>query len=142
MKNKIFIILLLALASFNTYAQKQKPNIIFILTDDQRYDAMGFMQHYPFLTTPNIDRIRNEGVHFENSFVTLSMCAPSRAGILTGTYPQVNDVNTNVEGREFNPDKTPSFPIVLQQNGYKTAPLLRDCIAWFYKQYMSGFKNY
>tara|TARA_B110000008_G_scaffold245353_1_gene255553 strand:- start:276 stop:2318 length:2043 start_codon:yes stop_codon:yes gene_type:complete len=94
---------------------------VFILTDDQRFDAMGFMGHYPFLETPNLDRIRDEGVHLENSFVTLSMCAPARAGFLTGTYPHVNGVNTNVEGREFNPDKTPSFPQVLQANGYKTA---------------------
>ena len=65
-------------------------------------------------------RIRNEGVHFKNSFVVLSMCGPSRASILTGTYPQVNGVTTNVEGREFDPDKTPSFPLVLQQNGYRT----------------------
>tara|TARA_B110000003_G_scaffold266846_1_gene294366 strand:- start:47 stop:2224 length:2178 start_codon:yes stop_codon:yes gene_type:complete len=98
-----------------------RPNIVFILTDDQRFDAMGFMGHYPFLETPNLDRIRDEGVHLENSFVTLSMCAPARAGFLTGTYPHVNGVNTNVEGREFNPDKTPSFPQVLQANGYKTA---------------------
>jgi N-acetylglucosamine-6-sulfatase len=102
-------------------AQEVKPNIVFILTDDQRYDAMGFMQHYPFLKTPNIDRIAHEGAHFQNSFVTLSMCAPSRAGILTGTYPQVNGVTTNVEGREFDPDKTPSFPLILQEYGYKTA---------------------
>ena len=49
------------------------------------------------------------------------MCAPARAGYLTGTYPQVNGVCTNVEGREFNQDKTPSFPLLLQGGGYKTA---------------------
>jgi len=98
----------------------RRPNIIFILTDDQRYDAMGFMGAYPFLKTPNMDRIREEGVHFKNSYTVLSMCGPSRASILTGTYPQVNGVITNVEGREFDPDKTPSFPQVLQQNGYRT----------------------
>ena len=101
-------------------AADKGPNIIFILTDDQKYDAMGFMGHYPFLKTPNIDRIRNEGVHFKNSFVTLSMCAPARAEFLTGTYPQVNGVCTNVEGREFNQNKTPSFPLLLQRAGYET----------------------
>lgn len=101
-------------------AAPRSPNMIFILTDDQRYDAMGFMGAYPFLKTPNMDRIREEGVHFKNSFVVLSMCGPSRASILTGTYPQVNGVTTNVEGREFDPNKTPSFPMILQQNGYTT----------------------
>jgi len=101
-------------------AEARRPNMIFILTDDQRYDAMGFMGAYPFLKTPNMDRIREEGVHFKNSFVVLSMCGPSRASILTGTYPQVNGVTTNLEQREFNQDKTPSFPLLLQQNGYTT----------------------
>jgi len=108
-------------ASTGSSTDKDRPNIVFILTDDQKYDAMGFMNHYPWLKTPNIDRIRNEGVYYKNSFVTLSMCAPARAGFLTGTYPQVNGVTTNVEGREFNQNKTPSFPLVLQQNGYKTS---------------------
>jgi len=115
------ILLLSTLVVGASLAHAKKPNIVFILTDDQKYDAMGFMQHYPFLKTPNIDRIRHEGVHYKNSFVTLSMCAPARAGFLTGTYPQVNGVCTNVEGREFNQHKTPSFPLVLQQNGYKTS---------------------
>jgi N-acetylglucosamine-6-sulfatase len=82
---------------------------------------MGFMGHYPFLKTPNLDRIRKEGTHLKNAFATLSMCAPSRASFLTGTYPHVHGVNTNVEQREYNPDKTPSFPMVLQAAGYKTA---------------------
>lgn len=116
---KIVMLILFALVGLSV-AEQQRPNMIFILTDDQRYDAMGFMGAYPFLKTPNMDRIRDEGVHFKNSFVVLSMCGPSRASILTGTYPQVNGVITNVEGREFDPDKTPSFPLVLQQNGYRT----------------------
>ncbi|MGY8692968.1 MAG: sulfatase-like hydrolase/transferase, partial [Verrucomicrobiia bacterium] len=61
-----------------------KPrNVIFILTDDHRYDAMGFMGH-PFLKTPGLDRIAAEGVHLKNAFVTTSLCSPSRASILTG----------------------------------------------------------
>jgi arylsulfatase A-like enzyme len=98
----------------------EKPNIIFILVDDLRWDAMGFMGKYSFLKTPNIDRLRKEGVHFQNAFCTHSLCAPSRATILTGTFPQRNGVTTNQEGREFNPDKTPSFAQILQKNNYKT----------------------
>ena len=99
----------------------EKPNIILILVDDLRYDAMGFTGKYPFLKTPNIDRLRAEGVHFQNAFCTHSLSAPSRATILTGTFPQVNGVITNQEGREFNPDKTPSFAQILQHENYKTA---------------------
>ena len=99
----------------------ERPNIIYVLVDDLRWDAMGFTGSYPFLRTPNIDKLRKEGVHFENTFCTHSLSAPSRASMLTGMFPQTNGVSTNQEGREFNPDITPSFPQILQENGYKTA---------------------
>lgn len=99
----------------------ERPNIIFVLVDDMRWDAMGFTGKYPFLQTPNIDQLRKEGVHFENAFCTHSLCATSRATILTGMFPQTNGVSTNQEGREFNPDITPSFAQILQHEGYKTA---------------------
>jgi arylsulfatase A-like enzyme len=102
-------------------SKAEKPNIVFILVDDLRWDVMGFTGHYPFLKTPNIDQLRKEGVHFQNAFCTHSLSAPSRATILTGMFPQTNGVSTNQEGREFNPDKTPSFAQILQQEGYKTA---------------------
>ena len=104
--------------------QKQRtnrPNIIFVLVDDLRWDAMGFMGQYTFLKTPHIDQLRYEGVHFKNAFCTHSLCAPSRATFLTGMFPQTNGVSTNQEGRELNPDKTHSFGQILQGEGYKTA---------------------
>ena len=58
------------------------PNIIFILNDDQRYDAMGFLD--PALKTPNMDRIAREGVHFPNAFVTTALCSPTRGALLAG----------------------------------------------------------
>lgn len=99
----------------------EHPNIIYVLVDDLRWDAMGFTGVYPFLKTPNIDKLRNEGVHFQNAFCTHALSAPSRATMLTGMFPQANGVSTNQEGREYNPDLTPSFPQILQENGYKTA---------------------
>lgn len=74
--------------------KKTRPNVIVILTDDHRWDAFGFMKH-PFLQTPNLDRIANEGVVFENAFVTTSLCSPSRASFLTGDYPHKHGVVTN-----------------------------------------------
>ena len=57
---------------------------IFILSDDHRYDFMGFMGKPEFLETPNMDRIAKEGANIENAFVTTSLCSPSHATILTG----------------------------------------------------------
>ena len=75
-------------------AADKKPNIVFILTDDHRWDAFGFMGH-AFLQTPNLDRIANEGVVFDNTFVTTSLCSPSRASFLTGNYAHTHGVVTN-----------------------------------------------
>ena len=100
--------------------QAEQPNFLFILTDDQRYDAMGALGH-PFLETPNLDRIRNEGVHLKNAFVTTSLCSPSRASILTGTYAHTHGVFNN-NFTEFNPEKTPSYHEILRKEaGYQTA---------------------
>jgi len=63
-------------------APARKPNIIFILSDDHRWDHMSCMGH-PFLETPNLDRIAREGTLCENAFVTSSLCSPSRASFLT-----------------------------------------------------------
>jgi len=124
-KNEVLNPLLIAVSLFQpgislAQTKDEKPNIIFVLVDDLRWDAMGFTGQYPFLKTPNIDRLRAEGVHFQNAFCTHSLCAPSRATILTGMFPQTNGVSTNQEGREYNPDKTPSFAQILQKNNYKT----------------------
>lgn len=94
-----------------------RPNIIFILIDDMRFDAFGLMGH-PFLETPNIDKIARQGVLFENSFVTDSLCSPSRATILTGLYAHRHGVLDNVTPM---PANTALFPIELQKAGYDTA---------------------
>ena len=61
-----------------------KPrNVVFILSDDHRYDAMSFMGHQ-FAKTPHMDSMAKNGVHLKNAFVTTSLCSPSRASILTG----------------------------------------------------------
>ncbi|VGO23551.1 sulfatase family protein [Pontiella sulfatireligans] len=101
-------------------AADSRPNIIFILTDDQRFDAMGFTGRFPWLETPNLDRIRHEGVHFANAFTTHSLCGPSRAGFLTGMHSHRNGITTNQEGRELDHDKTPTFGQYLQNAGYDT----------------------
>lgn len=97
-----------------------RPNIIFILSDDHRYDAMGFIGKYSYLQTPNLDRIAKEGAYFKNAFVTISVCAPSRASFLTGMYPHTHGVGSNQDERECNWNKTPSFGQTLHDAGYRT----------------------
>jgi N-acetylglucosamine-6-sulfatase len=91
-------------------------NVVFILADDHRYDAMGFMGH-PIVKTPGMDRIAKNGAHLQNAFVTTALCSPSRASILTGLYAhqhKVVDNNTPV------PPGTTYFPQYLQLAGYQT----------------------
>lgn len=108
--------LLLTAAGFSK-AESSRPNILIVLTDDHRYDALGFLGH-PFLETPNLDRIATEGVYLKNAVVTTSLCSPSRASILTGLYAHNHRVVDN-----YNPidrDLT-YFPKYLQDIGYETA---------------------
>ena len=74
--------------SFGGAGPRETPrNIVLLLSDDHRYDFMGFMDRAPgFLETPNLDRMAREGAHLVNAFVSTSLCSPSRASILTGQY--------------------------------------------------------
>src|SRR5215210_4524472 len=97
------ILLLVAFASAHDADRPPaRPNFLFIYTDDQRWDAMGVVQReqgdrarFPWLTTPNMDRLAAGGVRFRNAFVTLSLCAPSRSAFLTGRYGHANGVVDN-----------------------------------------------
>lgn len=95
----------------------QQPNVIFILSDDHRYDFMGFMDRVPYLETPNMDRMAEEGAHIQNAFVTTSLCSPSRASILTGQYTHRHGV---VDNQSPVPDSAHFFPQYLQKDGYET----------------------
>lgn len=74
--------------------RKDRPNVIFFMTDDQRWDSLGRAGN-PWLKTPNMDRIANEGAYFNNCFVTNSICGPSRATCLTGKYSHNTGVKYN-----------------------------------------------
>jgi arylsulfatase A-like enzyme len=102
--------------SGNSADDEGRMNVIFILTDDQRYDELGFMN--PVLETPHMDRLAAEGVHFQNAFVTTSLCSPSRASILTGQYMHNHGVVDNNSGIA---EGTVFFPSYLQKAGYQTA---------------------
>ena len=98
--------------------QGAKPrNVVFILTDDHRYDAMSFMDH-PFAKTPHMDTMAKNGAHLKNAFVTTSLCSPSRASILTGLYTFRHRV---IDNQRPVPEGTKFFPQYLQKSGYTTA---------------------
>ena len=108
---------------FNIFGQENlhasRPmNVIFILSDDHRYDFMSFLDTPPFLETPNLDRIREKGMHFRNAFVSTALCSPSRASILTGQYAHRHGV---VDNQRPVPEGTVFFPQILQGIGYQTA---------------------
>ena len=99
------------------FGQGQRPNIIFILSDDHRWDYMSCMDH-PFLQTPSMDRLANEGVLFSNAFVTTSLCSPSRASFITGRYAHNHGVQNNTT--PWNNENV-TFMELLKQVGYDTA---------------------
>ena len=99
-------------------APNTPKNIIFILADDHRYDAIGFTGKFAGLKTPALDRMAREGAHLQNAFVATSLCSPSRATILTGLYPHKHTI---VDNQAPMPDGLMFFPQYLQKAGYKTA---------------------
>ncbi|MBX6314203.1 MAG: sulfatase-like hydrolase/transferase, partial [Isosphaeraceae bacterium] len=110
----------LALAGSVTAAEAPaRPNIVFILVDDLRWDALGCTGH-PFAETPNIDRIAREGVNFRNAFVTTPLCSPSRASFLTGRYVHAHGVKGNGDNSALS-HRLVTFPRLLHDAGYETA---------------------
>ena len=94
-----------------------RPNILFIMTDDHAAHAMSCYGSR-INTTPNLDRIAQGGMRFDNCFCTNSICGPSRATILTGTYNHVNGMTT-LDSRHDN--RQLNFAKLLQGVGYQTA---------------------
>lgn len=117
----LFALLALGLAGVMTSCEQEKknerPNIVFIMSDDHAYQAISAYDN-KLIETPNIDRIAKRGMLFTNASVTNSICAPSRATILTGKHSHINGKVDNV-----NPFDTTNvtFPQLLQEAGYQTA---------------------
>ncbi|WP_281541843.1 sulfatase family protein [Maribacter aestuarii] len=124
MKKVIPIVLILMLCiAFSCNEQvveekvREKPNIIFIMSDDHAYQAISAYND-KLIQTPNIDRIAKEGITFTNASVTNSICAPSRATILTGKHTHINGKTDNQ--RPFDTTQV-TFPQLFQKAGYQTA---------------------
>ena len=117
----VFFIFLLFIVSCKQEEAVKKPNFLFVLVDDQPFDALESSGRYPFLKTPNMQRLQDEGAIFNNYYVTQSICSPSRASFLTGTYPHIHGVNQN--NKYVDPDWETYKPYNshLQKAGYETA---------------------
>jgi len=116
------LVLILPVSSFGqpvAAALKPRPNIVFILIDDLRWDELGIAGH-PYIKTPNIDRIGREGAVFRNAFMTTPLCSPSRASFLTGQYAHTHGITDNVD-RSAASHQLRTFPNLLHQSGYETA---------------------
>ena len=124
------LVILLSLFSISTFAQ-DRPNIIYIMSDDHDADAIS-AYNKKLISTPNIDRISNEGILFNKCFVANSICSPARATLLTGQHSHKNGVKDNFT--RFDSSKI-TMPKLLQQSGYQTAIIGK----WHLHSYPAGF---
>ncbi len=122
---RLCLLLLSAILSTSVVQAAARPNLLFIYTDDQRYDAVSVVQkeqgergRFPWFQTPNMDRLAADGVRFRNAFVVCSLCAPSRAVNLTGRYNHFNGIASNF--RPFPLDNV-THASLLRAAGYTTA---------------------
>ena len=118
--NVVFIVVLILIISACTEKKEktpQRPNILFIMSDDHAYQAISAYSK-KLIETPNIDRLADEGMLFTNACVTNSICAPSRAVILTGKHSHLNG---KIDNRLPFDTTQNTFPQILQNEGYQTA---------------------
>ena len=108
------------LAALPAVAQsKPRPNILFVLVDDLRFDELACTGH-PFAQTPSVDRLAKEGALYQNAFAVTPLCSPSRSSFLTGLYPRANGIIDNTD-RAAQSHKLITWPRLLHDAGYETA---------------------
>ena len=108
---------MLGTAAFSYENPAKKPNVLFILCDDHRWDFLSSVGH-PFVKTPHLDKLASQGILFSNAFVTTSLCSPSRATFLTGQYAHTHGVQNNLTPWR---DQNVTFMELFKKAGYDTA---------------------
>ncbi|MEM6259639.1 MAG: sulfatase [Planctomycetota bacterium] len=130
-----YILSILFVVCFFPAVSAERPNVIFIMTDDHGTGAMSCYGS-KINQTPNLDRIAQGGMMAKNCFVTTSLCAPSRASMLTGTYPHINR-QVDIAGNFFD-GYQPTFPNLMHADGYQTAVIGK----WHLHSIPVGFDHY
>ncbi|HEX7366600.1 MAG TPA: sulfatase-like hydrolase/transferase, partial [Pelobium sp.] len=126
----VWYVLFCLLANYQAFSQSKKPNIIFILTDDQRWDALGYAGNQ-YIHTPEMDKLAKEGVYFKNTFASTPICTATRASIISGLYERTHKYNfqTPEIRDEF---MQHSYPLELRKAGYYTG---------FFGKFGVGYKH-
>jgi arylsulfatase A-like enzyme len=122
MKFKTVILIAVAFIAFKPFiaqGQKKKPNVLIIMTDQQRWDALGYSGNTEIIT-PNMNRLAKEGVWFKNAYSACPVCVPARSTILTGHTIFNNKAlgNNDIENDDI--PEFPTFDQILSENGYRT----------------------
>jgi len=110
-------------------AAETKPNVVFVLVDDQRNTSLGCAGH-PQIKTPVIDNLARQGVRFENAFVQSPICMASRANLFTGLTTTSNGYHANPSAPVRKDDLNTSFPTQLRKSGYHTAFYGKQHVNW------------
>ncbi|MCK5209941.1 MAG: sulfatase-like hydrolase/transferase, partial [Cyclobacteriaceae bacterium] len=114
------VVAVLFIARCGMGVEKQKTNLLFIMTDQQRYDALSIAGN-TVLETPNLDRMADQGAYFKNAYTPCAVCAPARSSILTGTTVENNGMRTNAKAY-YHEEKglmtMPTFDEILTSEGY------------------------
>ena len=116
--HRFFLAFLLVLAATSGFAQTEKPNIIFILTDDQRWDAIGYSGN-DIIQTPEMDELAAQGTYFRNAIVTTPICSASRSSIFSGLHERTHKY-TFQTGNIRSEYMAQSYPLLLREAGYYT----------------------
>ena len=136
--NRIFVLMIalcfLACNPDRDHFEASHKNILFIMTDDHAFQALSAYDD-KLMNTPHLDRIADEGMLFNKSFVTNSICSPSRAVALTGKFSHLNSVRDNVDIFD---SSQPTFATILKEEGYQTAVFGK----WHLKSEPVGFSNW
>jgi len=103
----------------NGVSRRPRPNIIFLLTDDQRDNSFGAMGH-PFVKTPNVDRLLRQSVRFSNTYIAEPTCSPSRVALFTGMHERVNGIGFTSSYQLTQSQWRRSYPALLRKAGYYT----------------------
>ncbi|MDX9747810.1 MAG: sulfatase-like hydrolase/transferase [Paludibacter sp.] len=127
----------IALIPFQQLLPDTKPNIIFILTDDHRFDLLGINGHQ-VLNTPNVDQLARDGMQFSRAYVTSAISTPSRASIFTGQYERKHGINFNSGTSMSENAWNSTYPMLLRKNGYYTGYIGKNHVPVGSKGYKSG----